>query len=564
MYTVFARKWRPQTFEEVIGQPHITNTLKNAIRLNRVAHAYLFSGPRGVGKTSVARILAKALNCKKGPTEIPCNKCDNCLEISAGRSMDVLEIDGASNRRIDDIREIGENVKFTPASSLYKIYIIDEVHMLTKEAFNALLKTLEEPPRHVKFLFATTEPEKIIDTIVSRCQHFEYRRIDTIDIVKNLKNILSKENLNIKEEILFDIARAAEGGMRDALSLLDQIVSYCDSNVNKEDVELILGLAGYDTLCDFLKLIFTKNTADALIFVDNLVKKGKDVFQLLISLINYVRELILLKITNLDSLIELTKDEKKKSLDLINNVSLEKLIFVLDMLIELETKMKRHTIPRIPFEVTLMKLSHTEDLHSLKEILAKLDQGVISSEQGRDTSRDTAAPCHRDTVYNVPTKAAASSTVVEQSKHLSQAAAPAQQSAPKIITKITPDMPLGEKWRCILDNIRKIKMPLAVNLVKGKPTDFDGNKMTIVFNEHDNFCKESVERDTNLKIIKDTMAQLFDKPIDIKFVIKEKEEIKKEVKHEPVKQEVSNRELLENPVVKKTLEVFGGRVVDIK
>jgi DNA polymerase-3 subunit gamma/tau len=241
-YIVLARRYRPQNFDELIGQSHVALTLKNALALNRIAHAYLFSGPRGVGKTSAARILAKSLDCEKRKDHSPCNTCVSCEEITKGISMDVIEIDGASNRGIDEIRNLRENVKFAPVSGKYRIYIIDEVHMLTKEAFNALLKTLEEPPPHVIFIFATTEPYKVPLTIISRCQRFDFRRVSVNEIVKHLQYIAGKENIDVEDEALYLIAQASEGSMRDSQSLLDQAVSYSGKKIAKKDVQDFLGL----------------------------------------------------------------------------------------------------------------------------------------------------------------------------------------------------------------------------------------------------------------------------------------------------------------------------------
>jgi DNA polymerase-3 subunit gamma/tau len=247
-YTVFALKWRPKNFDEIIGQDHIVATLKNAIQKNRLAHAYLFAGPRGVGKTSTARILAKALNCKSGPAVNPCLECPSCIEISAGRSLDVIEIDGASNRGIDEIRVLRENVKFSPASGRFKVYIIDEVHMLTTEAFNALLKTLEEPPEFVKFIFATTQPHKVISTILSRCQRFDFRRIPAMEISAQLERIACAERIEVDKEVLFTVAKASDGSLRDAESILDQLISFSREKISLKEVVSVLGLVEQDAL----------------------------------------------------------------------------------------------------------------------------------------------------------------------------------------------------------------------------------------------------------------------------------------------------------------------------
>jgi DNA polymerase III subunit gamma/tau len=245
-YLVIARKWRPQVFSDIIGQGHITTTLQNAIKQDRVAHAYILCGPRGIGKTTTARIFAKALNCQKGPRPDPCNKCASCKDITASRSTDVIEIDGASNRGIDEIRNLKENVQFSPQSGRFKIYIIDEVHMLTTEAFNALLKTLEEPPAHVKFIFATTAAHKVLPTILSRCQRFNFRRLSSHDIAKKLERIAKSENIAIDEQALFNIARQASGSMRDAESVMDQLATYCKNKITLEDANAVLGLIEQD------------------------------------------------------------------------------------------------------------------------------------------------------------------------------------------------------------------------------------------------------------------------------------------------------------------------------
>ena len=254
-YLVFARKWRPKDFDEVVGQDHITRTLKGAIVSNKLAHAYLFTGPQGVGKTSCARILAKALNCEKGPTDKPCCVCSSCVEIAEGRSLDVIEIDGASNRGIDEIRTLRDNVKFSPLNGRSKIYIIDEVHMLTQEAFNALLKTLEEPPPYVKFVFATTQPQKVLPTILSRCQRFDFIRIPNLKIIDKLKEITRQEKLKVEEDVFLAIAKASEGSLRDAESILDQLITFSNNEVKLGDVISVLGIIDQDAFFNFVEYL---------------------------------------------------------------------------------------------------------------------------------------------------------------------------------------------------------------------------------------------------------------------------------------------------------------------
>jgi len=275
-YLVLARKWRPQLFEEVVGQRHITRTLQNAISQKRVAHAFLFTGARGVGKTSSARILAKALNCETGPRINPCNQCTNCQEVTRGTSMDVIEIDGASNRGIDEIRELRENVRYTPAKSRYKIYIIDEVHMLTKEAFNALLKTLEEPPPHVIFIFATTEPHKIPATILSRCQRYDFKRIPFREVIGSLKRIVEEEEIQISQRGFLAIAQESEGSLRDAESLLDQVIAYAGKNIRDEDIAEVLGLIDRKMLSDTIEAIADRDAERCMEVIEHVYHFGYD------------------------------------------------------------------------------------------------------------------------------------------------------------------------------------------------------------------------------------------------------------------------------------------------
>src|ERR1051326_1935593 len=283
-YQVIARKYRPQRFSDVIGQEHVTQTLSNAIQQKRIAHAYLFCGPRGTGKTTIARIFAKCLNCTNGPRVEFDDEDPRCIEIAEGRSLDVIEIDGASNRGIEEIRELRDTVKYAPAASKFKIYIIDEVHMLTKEAFNALLKTLEEPPAHVKFMFATTEPDKVLPTILSRCQRFDLRRIPAVLISKHLAHIAKQEKVSIEDTALHAIARGADGGMRDAESALDQLISFCGDKIEENDVLSMFGLAAQRQVVDLSRAVLSGEVESALRQLNELTRHGKDLGRLLSDL----------------------------------------------------------------------------------------------------------------------------------------------------------------------------------------------------------------------------------------------------------------------------------------
>src|SRR5262245_29504990 len=307
-YQVIARKYRPQRFSEVVGQEHVTQTLSNAIQQSRIAHAYLFVGPRGTGKTTLARIFAKCLNCTGGPKVEFAEDDPRCIEIAEGRSLDVLEIDGASNRGIEEIRELRETVRYAPATGRFKIYIIDEVHMLTKEAFNALLKTLEEPPAHVKFMFATTEPEKVLPTILSRCQRFDLRRIPTPLIVKHLAEIAKKEKVKIDDAALYAIARGAEGGMRDAESTLDQLISFCGEKVEEADVLSMFGLTAQGQVLELAHAVLAGEVEKALRQLNSLANQGKDLGRLLSDLLNHFRNLLIFQVSRGDlSMLEISE-----------------------------------------------------------------------------------------------------------------------------------------------------------------------------------------------------------------------------------------------------------------
>ena len=294
-YISLYRKWRPQTFSEVVGQEHVTRTLSNAIEQNRISHAYLFSGPRGTGKTTVAKILAKALNCEKGPTPTPCNECDICIEITRGSAMDVLEIDAASNRGIDEIRDLREKVHFSPTKTKVKVYIIDEVHMLTPEAFNALLKTLEEPPLHVIFVLATTELHKVIPTIISRCQQFDFRRILISDVKGRLREIADAEKIEIDDPSLYLAAKNAQGSLRDAIGTLDQLASFTAGKVGLDDVIALLGAVDLELLFDLTDMILAKDASACIGFVDKLSESGRDIRQFTKELLEYLHRLLVIK-----------------------------------------------------------------------------------------------------------------------------------------------------------------------------------------------------------------------------------------------------------------------------
>ncbi|HBD07505.1 MAG TPA: DNA polymerase III subunit gamma/tau [Syntrophobacteraceae bacterium] len=373
-YLVLARKWRPQTFAQIIGQPHVSQTLQNAIEARRVAHAYLFTGARGVGKTSVARIFAKALNCEQGSSAHPCNICSNCREITLGNAVDVLEIDGASNRGIDSIRELRETIRYRPAKSRHKIFIIDEVHMLTTEAFNALLKTLEEPPEHIVFIFATTEPHKIPATILSRCQRFDFRRIATGQIVAHLQHIAREEHLQLEETLLYAIAREAEGSMRDAQSLLEQLLAFSvDGQVDSEVLDL-LGVIDRHSVQGVGRAVLAGDPQTCLEVVADVYRRGMDIKRFCHQLCEYFRNLTYLSLGGDEaaSYLDLPAEERKTLEQDLQHTSTDGLQLYFQMLLKGEEDLRRSTLPRMTLEMLLLRLTQLPRLESLQNLMGQL------------------------------------------------------------------------------------------------------------------------------------------------------------------------------------------------
>jgi len=378
-YQVFARKYRPLTFDDVLGQDHVVQTLKNAIEHNRLAHAYLFVGPRGTGKTSTARIFAKALNCSGGPKVDFDPHEDICEEIAEGRSLDVLEIDGASNRGIDHIRDLRDNVRFAPSRGNFRIVYIDEVHMLTKESFNALLKTLEEPPPHVKFIFATTEPHKILPTILSRCQRFDLRPIPSEIIAEHLLHIASAEGVSLSREAAFAVAKAADGGMRDAQSMLDQLVSFCGDHIEEQQVLHIFGITSRETVAHALTLILNKELPSLLHLLHEQAEAGRDMGQFLSEIISAVREILVSKVdpeASFDSLPESSKEELAK---LVKRTQTDKILRLVEVLAETEDKMRWSTNKRLHLEMGLIKAVHTLAEASISDIIMALEGAPLAT-----------------------------------------------------------------------------------------------------------------------------------------------------------------------------------------
>jgi DNA polymerase III subunit gamma/tau len=432
-YQVLARKWRPQNFEEVVGQEPITRTLQNALIAGRVAHAFLFSGPRGVGKTSVARILAKALNCEAGPTPHPDNTCEICRAITNGSSLDVLEIDGASNRGIDEVRDLREKIKYLPTQGKYRVYIIDEVHMLTKEAFNALLKTLEEPPAHAVFVLATTEPHKVPVTIMSRCQRYDFRRIPTGVIEKHLAKLAEQEGWHIDPEGLALVARAAEGGLRDAQGFLDQVVTFGGEGVNATEIARILGVTDRGALLGTLTAIINRNGPDLLNLIEALYTQGQDLGRFYQDLILYARHLLVAGLHPEARHLAAVADTEWNDLSrLAGQVPAVHLHNLLSVLLQGEEELKRSPHPRLALEVLLLRVIHLEPILPLVEWLERLAALEKRLEAGVPASLTPAAPA-------------------------SKSAPAVQEVSPSEVspTELPVDASLTDRWQAFLNHVQE-------------------------------------------------------------------------------------------------------------
>ncbi|MFC1666561.1 DNA polymerase III subunit gamma/tau [Candidatus Omnitrophota bacterium] len=556
-YLPFARKHRPQNFDEVIGQEHITTTLKNAISLNRVHHAYLFTGPRGIGKTSTARILSKALNCEKGPLPTPCNKCSSCYEIGVGSSMDVIEIDGASNRGIDEIRNLRESVKFAPSKGRYKIYIIDEVHMLTTEAFNALLKTLEEPPRHVKFIFATTESHKLLATILSRCQRFDFRRILIKDIVSKLKEVAKQEKLNIEEDVFLYIAKASDGSMRDAESILDQVSSFSKGKVSLKHVAEALGMIDEETVFQCTDLIINKDTKAAIYLVDEILNSGKDAKQFLIEILEHFRNIMIAKIgVSSGDLIDLPAESIERVRKQSERLSQGDVFYVVNVLSN-GLKMLKQLLPeRIVLEFSIIKLTSRDSISSIEEIISKLPELTKASQQSPSAhAADPAKP-----MPGVHLQQAIAKKLQQGIKHVAKAVKP--EKGDSLGSKGPVDINrVKDAWPILVKAMAVKKMSISSYLAEGEPDFTKGDTAFIAFARELNFHREVLEEKHNKDSVQQVFSQIMDTPVKLEFIATDRKLEKPKQEPTPIsKEELKKQE----PVIDAALDIFGGKILRYK
>jgi DNA polymerase-3 subunit gamma/tau len=547
-YQVFARKYRPQTFDDLVGQAHVTRTLKNAVEQNRLAHAYLFVGPRGIGKTSTARILAKALNCVNGPTITPCGVCDSCKEITGGNSLDVLEIDGASNNGVEQVRELRDNVRYAPSKGHFKIYIIDEVHMLTSAAFNALLKTLEEPPPHVKFIFATTEPQKVLPTILSRCQRFDLHRIPANLIAQHLQFIAGKEKFSLDPAAAHAIARGADGGLRDAESMLDQLVAFCGDKIAEPDVLSVFGFTSEQTVANFTGHILRGETPEALDLLHAEAENGKDMMKLMSDLISYLRDLLVGKVKP-DALADDLNPELQKSLETqAAMIETDRLLELIDQFAAAEGRMKWAPNKRLHFEVAVIKAIQTLSQVTLNEVI----ENLAALRDGKSTAPTSAKQAARMVAAEAPR--VAEKTATKQSEPEPAALSPAPE--PKAIDH-------EAVWQKVVEQIRARRPLIHAWVDSARPLGIEGHFFQLGFPPEQKTAMESLASPRTRDFLEALIKEISGQSLKVKMALKEGLPVRPVAEPPatpPKKKEDSQATFKDDPLIREALEIFKGEI----
>jgi DNA polymerase III subunit gamma/tau len=558
-YLVLARKFRPQSFEDVAGQEHVVKTLRNAIGQGRVAHAFLFSGPRGVGKTSVARILAKSLNCEKGPTATPCNVCSNCLGITNGSSLDVREIDGASNRGIDEIRELREYVKFAPAAAKYKIYIIDEVHMLTQPAFNALLKTLEEPPAHVIFIFATTENHKVPATILSRCQCYDFRRISLAEIAANLGKVATAEGIQISPAALIWIAEAGDGSMRDAQSIFDQVISYAGMNIIDTDVEEILGLVDRKYLFSLSEAVLQRNAGQCLTILEEAYLAGIDMKHFYQMMLKHFRNLLLVKIAaDVSSSFDIAPEQIQKLKNQVQPVSRETLQRYLEIMIKEEDSFRRSQEARMKLETVIVGLAYLEPIIPLGEIISTIEAIEQKLRQGLPATAGNIGPqlSTNKPVKEIPADYGAGINIADEKNNGD--------------SLLNPNKPTGD-LATLGDNLKKFVKKenaiLAAKIESAEILSYENGLLTLGFPKGYLFL-ENISEKSQKEQLQQIAGSFFQEKVTLKIQVNETQKVNVNDNNGRSKANNINdikREAMNHPLLQKVLDEFSGaQLIEIK
>jgi DNA polymerase-3 subunit gamma/tau len=579
-YQVIARKWRPQTFADLVGQGHVTETLRNAIRNNRVAHAYIFSGARGVGKTTAARILAKAMNCVNGPTPEPCGVCDSCKEIAAGTSLDVIEIDAASNRGIDQIRELREMVRYAPAAARSKVVILDEAHMLTGEASNALLKTLEEPPDRVIFVMATTEPENLVDTIRSRSQHFHFRALTFAEITGRLQEIAAKENLKIEPGALAVIARMAEGSLRDALSLLEQARAFCGDTIADKEVRELLGVVPEDALEELVEAIASGSADRALGLVHTFQKEGRNLQHFCREAIRHMRNLLIARVCGADSdLIAATPDQRPALERAAAQFTEEDLTRFFQILLQTDDDLRRKPDPRVHLEMGLLRLINASRLAPLEELLAEVREGAPPGGAAAGRSHSTSAtplpaPPRREAMPSQPIPfAGASRTPVSEPPASAPARAGERPQDTQPTMDASPDgFPAQPQASGITDEqVAEIKQAIQSQqkflgelVERGTRWELEGAELRIYFSPNHRAFAEMLEGREPLEKVRIASGKVLGRAVRVCAKLEAVAAAAASASRAGSATQELRAQFERDPMVKSMLQRFGGKIAEVK
>jgi len=554
----FYRKWRPKSFEEIIGQERVTRTLQNAIRTNRLVHAYLFAGHRGTGKTTTARILAKALNCVAGPTPTPDNTCPNCEAIGGGYSVDVIEIDAASNRGIEEIRELRDRIRLAPTEGRYKVYIIDEAHMLTTEAANALLKTLEEPPAHAVLVLVTTEPHRLPPTILSRCQRFDFRRVSQKEIVARLRHIAQSEGFAVEEPALVLIGAAADGSLRDAESILDQLAAFAEGPITPADVQAVLGMVAEEVALRFTAGIIARDARSCLDLVNHTINEGKDVRQVMRTLLDHFRDLLVLKTGTAGDVLDTTEQRLRALQQQAQEATIEDILRALAVLSAAEAEARWSPQPRLLLEIALIRLCRPEmdpTLEGLRTRLTAIEQRL--GQASPPPAQPKPAP-----PKSVPTPPSSEARSAPRTAPKPGTKGPMNADALPAVAAVV-ETPIEaavaiedvrRQWARILEEVKRTKMFCHALLIEGVPLQVDGGHLVIGLRTGYNFHVENLHRPENRAVVEGALERVLQHRLRLRCTVLDG------TTELPPAQPAAETD----PVVAKALQLFGGQVVEIK